>query len=396
MQVEKGDALATILRNDDAEALILDIRIGRSAADQVIDDRPGAFLVFPTSVVLPCPGGGQAVYPLRADAEPGTLVHHHGVASVSAAVDGVTVSGTFRWRQAGSGPAMAVDPACYRFERNRSLVAAPAWADQLPQSRCLLRTTAQMLARERSRLVRRGRLAEHWLLTLTERVVRQSCRGPIRLAIGRRPQVDVDDVVQRGLQTACRLLPVYASANRPPCSWLGMIQLDIRRDMHREVSRLDWSPADHRSRGGEAATAPAEEPPTLISLDALFPSFLEPRVGRVPPELEAVDNQEGSAAAAVARLVGGDPEIVALACGGDIAALRRVSSLVIGALRRPGETQAGTRRRCWTQFSDTGQLFATDVGINRFASPAAPGLLAAIDSSLGESAGVCGRAGGSW
>ena len=397
MRVEKGDALATILRNDDAEALILDIRAGCVAATQVLDDRPGAFLVFPTSVVVPCPGGGQAVYPLRTDAEPGMLVRDCGQTSVSAVVDAVRVTGVFCWRQTGArGPALAVDSACYRFERKGRSVVTPAWADQLPRSRCLMTQTGPMLAREQVRLVRRGRVAEHWLLTLTEQIMRQKCRGPIRLAIDHRPQVDVDDVVQRGLQTACRLLPVYASAKRPPCSWLGMIQLDGKRDMHREVSRLDWLPGSGQRRGSQpttastASTSVAGGASTLTSLDSLHPSYLEARVGRVPPEIEAIDNQEGTAAAAVARLVGGDPEIIALAAGGDAVALRRVSKLVVGALGADGETQAVTRRRCWAEFSDTGQLFASDAGLSRFASMAPPGVLSAIDASLVAAAGVCG------
>jgi hypothetical protein len=397
---EKGDALATILRNDDAEALILDIRAGCAAATQVLDDRPGAFLVFPTSVVVPCPRGGQAVYPLRTDAEPGMLVRDCGQTSVSAVVEGVGVTGVFCWKPTGAGgPTSAVDSACYRFERKGRSVVTPAWADQLPRSRCLMTQTGPMLAREQVRLVRRGRVAEHWLLTLTERIMRQKCRGPIRLAIDHRPQVDVDDVVQRGLQTACRLLPIYASAKRPPCSWLGMIQLDSKRDMHREVSRLDWLPGGGQGSGSQptiAPTAVAGGASTLTSLDSLHPSYLEARVGRIPPEIEAIDNQEGTAAAAVARLVDGDPEIIALAAGGDAVALRRVSKLVVGALGTDGETQAGTRRRCWAEFSHTGHLFATDAGMSRFASLAPPGVLSAIDASLVAAAGVCGPDGGRW
>lgn len=415
--------MASILRNDDAEALILDIRVARTAVNEVVSEAGGAILVFPTSIVTPGPEGGQLVFPLVTEAEPGVTATTDGTAAVSGTVGGVTVRGTFQWVLAGDGPAVPISPATYQFQRRGREVAAPAWATQLPASRCLLRLPQKSLDRHRLRVLRRGRAAEHWLMALTERVVRQFCRGPVHRAIRRRPPVDVDDVVQRGMQAACRLLPVYASPARPPCSWLGMLKLDSRRDLHREVSRLDWLPADAaavvalarssgiglhadasvtiaalddvaaqlgRSRPRMAArqVEAALRAPSLVSLDGLPAGQLEASVARPCLALAALDDQAGRAAAAVARLVTDDPELVALAVLGDPRALTEVGQHVVVTLARAGEARVITRRRCWDEFQRSGQLFATDEAQRQFASRADIGTLAAIDAALRHAAGL--------
>ena len=231
--------MPTILRNDQAEALILDLRTARAAQRQRIEVEGGAFLIFPTSIVLPAPEGGQLVFPLRCDTEPGSLVTGAGSGHVTGTVAGITVAGTFNWAlDAGSPPA-----ASYRFTRGGHETPPPSWAAELPPSQVLHRESQSTLARRQSSIRRRGSRSEYLLLTLTEQLLRHSCRGPIHHTLRFRPAVDVDDLVQRGLQTASRLLPIYASQDRPPCSWLGMLRLDARRDMHREVSRLDLLPA---------------------------------------------------------------------------------------------------------------------------------------------------------
>jgi hypothetical protein len=205
----------TILRNDEAEALILDLRTARAAQRQRIEVDGGAFLIFSTSIVLPAPEGGQLVFPLRCDTEPGSVVTGPGSGHVTGTVAGITVAGTFNWTlDAGSPPG-----ASYRFTRGGRETPPPSWAAELPPSQVLHRENQSTLARRQSSLRRRGSRSEYLLLTLTEQLLRHSCRGPIHHTLRFRPAVDVDDLVQRGLQTASRL------------------------DMHREVSRLDLLPA---------------------------------------------------------------------------------------------------------------------------------------------------------
>ena len=227
-----------ILSNDQAEALILDIRTARAAQRQRVGAGIGAFLVFPTSIVMPAPAGGQLVFPLRCDTEPGTVVTGPGSAHVTGTVAGITVEGTFSWTLSAVPPGTA----SYRFLRGSHETPSPRWLAALPPSQALHPEDPATLARRQSSLSRRGRNAETRLLALTEMVLRRFCRGPIHHTLRYRPAIDVDDLVQRGLQTASRLLPVYSSPERPPCSWLGMLRLDARRDMHREVSRLDPLP----------------------------------------------------------------------------------------------------------------------------------------------------------
>ncbi|HSS08838.1 MAG TPA: hypothetical protein VLL25_03075, partial [Acidimicrobiales bacterium] len=208
--------MGTILNNRDAEALLLDIRTASSAGAAPIDGPAGAFLRFPTSVVVDRPGRGQLVFPTHTDVEPGTLCHDDGTATLKATVDGFDVRGSFSWVVGRGDSGARPGRARYCFRRRGREVLPPVWANQLPTSSRLWAEPAAWLVRERCRLTRRGRHAEYWLLRLSERVFRNYCRGPVRRAIAVRPHVDEDDVVQRGLQAATRLLPVYASAARPP------------------------------------------------------------------------------------------------------------------------------------------------------------------------------------
>ena len=418
--------MPSILRNDDAEALILDIRSGRHAATQTIGEAPGGFLVFPTSVVTSRPGGGQLVFPLRTDAEPGMLVHGDGTATVSGVVAGTKVTGSFSWALSDardSDERTILSPAAYCFRRGGREQAPPAWADQLPSSQSLAARPRAVLMRQQRRLIRQGRTAEHWLLTLTERVVRHSCRGPIHRAIQYRPQLDVDDVVQRGMQVACRLLPVYASPARPPCSWLGMLRKDGRRDMHREVARLDWLPpaaaavvalaessgivldadpattlaalSEAAGRHGQALprlsagqVRTALQAPALVSLDSLSIGPVEVADHQTTSGWALDDGEDGAAVAAVARLVSDDPELIGLAVHGDSRALRTVADHVMGALGRDCEGHRTTRQRCWDELQGSGRLLATTTGVERFASKASAASLAAIDESLHRATGA--------
>jgi hypothetical protein len=236
--------MGAILNNHDAEALILDARAGRQAARVVLDGRSGAFIVFPTAVLIDRPGRGQLVFPIHTGIEPGSLCHHAGRVTVNAVVDGVEVDGQFSFLltdRPGEGPAA---PAVYRYRVNGREVTAPPWAHRLPSSFAVRRRSGAQLLRDRERLVRQGHLAEHWLLMLSQRVMQASCRGPLHRVLATHRLVHADDIVQRGLQAASRLLGIYASPKRPPRSWVGMIQLDAKRDMHREVSQLDWLPRE--------------------------------------------------------------------------------------------------------------------------------------------------------
>jgi hypothetical protein len=412
--------MPSILRNDDAEALILDIRAARHAATQRIGAEPGAFALFPTAVVTSGPSGGQLVFPISSDAEPGMLVHGDGTATVSGTVGGVRVTGEFSWI-VGEQP--DPPPARYRFQRRGRDQGPPPWADQLPSSQRLAAQPPSVLLRQQRRMLRQGRTAEHWLLTLTERVVRHSCRGPIHRAIQYRPPVDVDDVVQRGMQAACRLLPIYASKDRPPCSWLGMLRLDGRRDMHREVSRLDWLPADGAAvvaladacgvslsadpsatltalsdaaarlgrplpRIGASQVQSALQAPALVSLDSLPGGPIDLPDPRTTSGFPLVDGEAGWTTAAVARLVTDDPELIGLAVHGDWRALRKVGDQVLGALSHEREGHRVTRQRCWEEFQRSGRLFATRAGVEQFGAATSGESLAAIDESLRRAIGL--------
>jgi hypothetical protein len=411
--------VGTILSNADAEALILDVRTGRNAATTGVDGAGGSFIVFPTAVIVERPGRGQLVFPLHTSIEPGSLCRDDGLASVEATVDGVHVDGAFAWtvgRRYGEPP-----PATYRFRSEGRAVGRPWWAEQLPVSKALRRRTGGQLVRDRARLVRQGRLAEHWLLVLSQRVMEACCRGPLGRALSAHPLVQDADVVQRGLQAANRLLSVYASPQRPPRSWVGMIQLDVRRDMFRELSQLDWLPRElgevvERARlagiglHADAAVTLAAlidasieaglplprvsarqvraalSAPELVSLDAPLGPWhgFQPEEGGVcafDPALDAVDDQPGRAAAAIAELVVRDRRTVLGAFLGDPAALKAVADAVILALRRPGEAAVSTRHRCRDQFLATGELFSTEGARERF--PGKPARdLCALDAAL--------------
>jgi hypothetical protein len=399
------------LRNDEAEAMILDIRACRNAALQEIGDLPGAFLVFPTSVVTAARQTGQSVYPLRCESEPGALVTAPGVAEVSGVVAGVTVTGTFHW-SLGGAPAPS---ACYRFQRSARDVSTPPWAGQLPSSQRLPSAVPTSLACQKARLRKRGRDAEHRLLTLTEQVIRGYFRGPMATTMRYRPQMDIDDVAQRGLQVACRLLPLYTSKDRPACSWLGMLRLDGRRDMHREVYRLDWLPADASAALtlAEASGVSRQEDPsatmanlataaermgrplprvTAAVLDvALRASALVENelagVAAPAPGPEAIDSDDGQTAAAVARLVTTDAELIALARAGDPRALSQIGDQVVRKLVERDESPSQARRRCWEHFERSGEFFASPAGLKRFRCDSDVHTLAAMDESLARAAG---------
>ncbi len=274
-------------------------------------------------------------------------------------------------------------------------------------------------------MVRQGHLAADWLLLLTQRVMEASCRGPLGRALAAHPLVQDADLVQRGLQVAHRLLSVYASPQRPPRSWLGMIHLDARRDMWRELSQLDWLPRELGEvveRARSAGIALQGDPgrtldavidasieaclplprvsdrqiraalgaPELVSLDA--PARYHPRVARdgaigaTDPALEAVEVEPGRAAAAVAELVQRDRPTVVGAFLGEPSAVKAVADAVIFTLRRPGEPVPAARRRCREQFLATGALFSAE-GAECF-----PGRgraeLSAIDAALWSTLGT--------
>jgi len=312
---------------------------------------------------------------------------------VRATVAGMPVTGAFHWAPAADD---RLEPASYRFGSGDGPGPRPSWADQLPRSVALLpRTPAQVVA-DRARLIRQGHLAQHWLLTLTQRVLEAACRGPLRRALALHPLIDEADVVQRGLQVAARLLPAYASPRRPPCSWMGMIQLDAKRDMHREIASLDWLPrelSEVADRARALGLTPPADPslaladlldqghlaghpalrvspaqvdaalraPEIVSLDAPLPRAAgrhapPPEPGGEDPGIEALGAGHGRRAAALARLVTDDPETVVGALEGDPRAVRVVAAGVVRALRHPGERPAATRRR-WREA-----LRAADAG----------------------------------
>ncbi|HSS10576.1 MAG TPA: hypothetical protein VLL25_11860 [Acidimicrobiales bacterium] len=356
--------MGTILNNRDAEALLLDIRTASSAGGAPIDGPQGAFLRFPTSVVVDRPGRGQLVFPTHTDVEPGTLCHDDGTATLKATVDGFDVRGSFSWVVGRGDSAQRPARACYCFRRRGREVSPPAWANQLPTSSRLWAEPVAWLVRERCRLTRRGRHAEYWLLRLSERVFRNYCRGPVRRAIAVRPHVDEDDVVQRGLQAATRLLPVYASAARPPSSWVRMLQLDGKRDMHREITRLDWRADD------------------LGSLSSIKP--YDPALAVPDPQLDAVDEQRGVAVRSIASLLGRRPAVAALASLGDAGAIRELSDTLVATIQQPGETRRATRRRSQEEFRSTGRLLSCGV----VSGGADRQQLAALDEALQTAVGL--------
>ena len=403
--------MRAILRNDDAEALLLDIRTGRHAARQVVGETSGTFLAFATTVVLPGAASGHLVFPLGCDIEPGTLVTGAGTAQVSGLVAGVKVTGTFSWSVDGAAPA----PASYRFRRRGRELGAPAWAIQLPVSQPLFAKGPAALVRLQARLRRRANTAEHFLLSLSEQQVRQSCGMPIQRALRYRPPIDVDDLVQRSLQAAARLLPVYASADRPPCSWLGMLRLDGRRDLHRELTRLDWLPADAVAalaladacgidRNGDpaaiwnAVVAASDRLglPPLHSGPAQLGAAL-----RAPGEVaraaaaaailagpEADDDESGPVAASVARLVTSDAALITRAGEGDPGALKQVGDKVVRGLNVSRLSLRVARDGIWEEFRQTGRLFTTATGQQRFGTVADAATLGAIDECLRRAARI--------
>jgi hypothetical protein len=415
--------VTSILTNHEAERLLLDIRMGRTAATADGRALDGSVLAFATSVVIVVPGRGHNVFPLRTSAEPGMVCHGDGESSLTGDVDGVAVDGQFGWTLAGP-----VSSASYRFRRNGRRVAGPEWADQLPRSQRLLPVGPASLARQRARLVRRGRAAECELLRRTAMVFERACRGPLRRAIAVRPALEVSDVVQRGMQVAGRLLPLYTSPTRPPCSWLGMIQLDGRRDLHRAITQLDWLPRDlaevlvrMETAGG---IAPCDDPtvvlaaiieaavthrqpvpratlrqveaalsaPQLIPLDATTMTVaatttIHQALGAGDPSMEAADDHPGRLTAAVGRLIGADPSLVTRASLGDQQAIHRIGQGVIAAMRQPGETSACTRLRCQREFDNAGRLFTSADGLVSFGDHHPAFHLAQLDASLAELAG---------
>ena len=412
--------MTSIITNSEAERLILDVRVGRAAASADVRDR-GGFVVFPTSVLVAVPGRGHNAFPLRTSAEPGSVWRASGWSSVSGVVDGVTVEGRFWWTVADPPDGTGTPPpkASYAFGRGGRQVPRPAWADQLPRSLVVPAVTPSSLARQRSRLVRRGAASEHELLSRTARVFERSCRGPLRRAIAMRPALDVADVVQRGLHAAVRLLPVYASPARPPCSWLGMLRLDGRRDLHRAVSQLDWLPRDvaeivarldpaDAARDGdptvtlgaiiEAAVeqghpVPRATPtqvqtaldaPHLVALDGppTTAGGASETLGLRDPRLEAAEEQRGVLTASVATLVRAHPGQVVQASLGDDLAIAGIGDLVITALRRPGETRATTRQRCRRELCTDGRLFTSAEGLRSFAGDECPRHLAQLDAAM--------------
>jgi hypothetical protein len=352
--------MGAILNNRDAEALILEVRTARTVATEAIPPAPGAFLVFPTSVVLDRAGGGQLVFPTHISVEPGTLCLQDGTATLKATVDGVEVSGSFSWVLRTAQPTVRPVPARYRFRLAGREVSPPSWAAQLPASFQLWPDAGSSLIRQRASLLRRGRRAESGLLRQSERVFRKYCRGPVRRALAGRACVDEDDVVQRGVQTATRLLPLYASPRRPPSSWVRMLRFDGLRDLHREVTRLDWR---------------REE---LSSLSRLGPYDA---VLAVPdPALDAAEGHAGAATRGIAAWLGYEQGFVFLAGLGDPGAIREVSDRLVATVRRPGETVRATRRRCRDEFRSTGSLLTAD---RDGAEPIAASLDRALCASVG-------------
>jgi hypothetical protein len=410
--------VTSILTNSDAERLILDVRVARAAVSADVSDS-GGFVVFPTSVLVPVPGRGDNAFPLHTSTEPGSVCRTNGWSSVCGVVDGVTVEGRFSWTVVGPEAGGDTPPeASYAFCRSGRPVARPAWADQLPRSLVVTSAVGSSLSRQRTRMVRRGAASEHELLSRTARIFERTCRGPLRRAIAMRPALDVADVVQRGLHAAVRLLPVYASAARPPCSWLGMIRLDGRRDLHRAVTQLDWLPRDvaeivARLQPGDTAAgrdptvtlgaiieaavdhghpvprATASQVRTALTAPHLVPldgsgTMIAPSgsLGRHDPRLTAAEEQHGELTASVARLVRAQPSQVVQASLGDDLAIAAIGDQVVAALRRPGETRATTRQRSHRELRAEGKLFTSSEGLRAFAGDGCLHHLAQLDAAL--------------
>jgi hypothetical protein len=407
--------VGTILSNEHAEALILSIRTGREASRTEIGGRAGGFAVLPTSIVTGGRRGGQVVCPLRVGVEPGSMCTGAVRADVSGRVGDVEVSGWF-WLTIGDG---TPPPARYDFQIAGHRMAAPLWAVQLPHSTTLARRWPLELERDRARLVRHGELAEHRLLRLTEQVLESCCRGPLRSVLTNHRLVEEADLVQRGLDVALRLLPVYASPRRPPRAWLGMVHLDGKRDMHRAVSQLDWLPrdltqvvqrahlagiqldsdpdvtlaalADAALDNGQALLRVTAEQvrtalttPEMESFDAPWGgghAWQPPEGGLSAPDpaLDAVESQPGRTAATIAALVSSDPATIAGAFLGDPTAVQQVAEQLLARLRRRGEPLGATRHRTRQKFLSSGRL------LRGAAFPGVPaGRLGALDASLRE------------
>lgn len=333
--------MGAILSNREAEALILEVRTARTVASEAIPPAPGAFLLFPTSVVVDRAGGGQLVFPTHTSLEPGTLCLQDGTATLTAYVDGVEVSGSFSWALGAAPDSVRPNRAQYRFRQGGQDVSPPPWATQLPSSCRLWPDVGASVIRQRAGLLHRGYRAESGLLRQSERVFRKYCRGPVRRALAGRASVDEDDVVQRGILTVTRLLPLYASPRRPPSSWVRMLRFDGLRDLHREITRLDW-------RGEE-----------LSSLSAIRP--WDPLLAVPDPSLDAAEGQAGAAAGEIAEWLGYGPALVILARLGDAGAIREVSDRLVATIGRPGETRRATRRRCRDEFRSTGRLLTASL-----------------------------------
>jgi hypothetical protein len=206
-----------------------------------------------------------------------------------------------------------------------------------------------------------------------------------------------------------------------------MIQLDAKRDMHREVSQLDWLPRELSEVVDRARVAgivldddptvtlaalidasleagqpmPRVSPgqvqsalssPELVTLDAPLGAWhgWQPQdggVGRPDPAFDAVEDRQGEAAAAIASFVVDDQETVLRAFLGDPVALKIVADRVVGALRRPGEALSATRCRCREQFRATGNLLSAEGASGRFPDIPAQDL-ASLDAALRAAIGL--------
>jgi len=202
-----------------------------------------------------------------------------------------------------------------------------------------------------------------------------------------------------------------------------MLALDAKRDMGREIGRLDWLPqelGDVLTRARAAGIALNQDPsvalgllvesadsadlpaprvsvrqaqralsaPHLVPLDILNVTDLDLPDRDVIGEIEVPGRAPGVIAAAVARLVCRQPELTALAFLGEPLALVKVGQAVIDAVRQAGESERAARRRCRCEFMSSGRLFTTDAGYARFGAAAEPGRLAAIDAALGAAVGL--------
>jgi hypothetical protein len=139
-----------------------------------------------------------------------------------------------------------------------------------------------------------------------------------------------------------------------------MLRFDGLRDLHREVTRLDWRRQE------------------LTSLSAIRP--WDPLLAVPDPALDAAEGHAGTATRAIAEWLGSEPGLVFLAGLGDPGAIREVSERFVATVRRPGETGRATRRRCRDEFRSTGRLLAAAGGD---AEPVAASLDRALCASVG-------------